>query len=217
MERTIEELKYLGIIKREKIERALKEINREDFLPEEEKKYAHLDTPLPIGYGQTTSAIHMVSILCEATNLDEGDEVLEIGAGSGYMAAIYHKITKSKVVTLEIIPELAIFAKKNLRKQNLDFMIDVINADATLSLPLREKFDVIIVTACSKALPKQYIDALKEGGKLIIPVGPYQLSQDLILVKKEGKSIKIEKITEVAFVPLRGTGLIFKESAEPSF
>ncbi len=211
MERTIEELKYLGIIKREKVEKALKEVKREEFLPEEMKKYAYLDTPLPIGYGQTTSALHMVSMVCEITNLDEGDEVLEIGTGSGYMAAIYNRITNSPVITLEIIKELAIFAKKNLRKQNLDSMIDVINADATFPLPLRKKFDVIIVTACSKTIPQQYIDALKERGRLIIPVGQYQLSQDLILVKKDKGEVKKEKITEVAFVPLRGTEVVFKD------
>ncbi|HLI46558.1 MAG TPA: protein-L-isoaspartate(D-aspartate) O-methyltransferase [Geobacterales bacterium] len=211
MERVIEELKELGIIRREVVEKALKEVPRAEFLPEEVRQYAHLDTPIPIGYDQTTSAIHMVSMLCEETELEEGDEVLEIGTGSGYMACVYSKITKKEVFTIEIIPELAKFAKKNLRKLGMDAFIHVINADATFSLPFRNDFDVIIVTACSKDIPKEYIEKLKDRGRLIMPVGAYKFSQDLILIKKIGKKQEMKKITEVAFVPLRGIGRIYND------
>jgi protein-L-isoaspartate(D-aspartate) O-methyltransferase len=212
MERVLEELKILGILRRKEVEEALKKIPRAEFLPEEVKKYAHLDTPLPIGYDQTTSAIHMVCMLCEETELKKGEKVLEIGAGSGYMASIYHEITGEEVLTIEIVPELAKFAKKNLRKLNLDSMIHVINADATFSLPFRTKFDVIIVTACSRDIPKEYVEMLDENGRLIIPVGAYQFSQDLILIKKTKEKIEKNKISEVAFVPLRGIGLVYKKS-----
>jgi len=210
MERIIEELKLLGILKREIVEKALREIPRAEFLPEEMKRYAYIDTPIPIGYDQTTSAIHMVTMLCEETELKEGDEVLEIGAGSGYMASVYNNITKGEVVTIEIITELAKFAKKNLRRLGLDSFIHVINADATYSLPLRNKFDVIIVTACSKDIPNEYIEKLKENGRLIIPVGSYLFSQDLILIRKKKEGKEIKKISEVAFVPLKGIGKVFQ-------
>jgi protein-L-isoaspartate(D-aspartate) O-methyltransferase len=210
MEKTVETLKLLGIIRRKEVEEAIKKIPREEFLPEEFKKYAYVDTPIPVGYGQTTSAIHMVAMLCEHTELKKGDNVLEIGAGSGYMASVYQYITKSEVVTIEVIKELAKFAKKNLRKLNLDYFIHVINADATHSLPFRNKFDVIIVTACSKDIPLEYINYLENEGRLIIPVGLYEFGQELILVRKKDKKIYSNKICDCAFVPLKGTGKVYK-------
>jgi Protein-L-isoaspartate carboxylmethyltransferase len=213
IDNTLRELKSLGIIKRKVVEEALRRIPRSEFLPSNVKQYADLDSPIPIGYNQTTSAIHMVAMLCEITDLNENDIVLEIGTGSGYMAAVYNFITKREVFSIEIIKELANFAKSNLKKVGLDPFIHVINADATHSLPFRERFDVIIVTACSKNIPKEYTEMLKENGRMAIPVGFDQFYQDLFLVKKdkEGK-VLANRITTVAFVPLKGSNKIFKES-----
>jgi Protein-L-isoaspartate carboxylmethyltransferase len=116
MEKTINTLKLLGIIRRKEVEEAIRKIPREEFLPEEYKKFAYVDTPIPIGYGQTTSAIHMVAMLCENAELKKGDFVLEIGTGSGYMASIYQYITKSEVITIEVIKDLAKFDQKKLKK-----------------------------------------------------------------------------------------------------
>lgn len=213
IENVIRDLKNLGIIKRKEVEEALYKVPREEFLPEEVKHYAYLDTPIPIGYNQTTSALHMVAMLCEITEMNQNDTVLEIGTGSGYMSAVYYSITKSEVFSIEIIKELAKFAKKNLRKLGLDAFIHIINADATYSLPFREKFDVIIITACSKKIPQEYVDMLKIKGRMAIPVGLDQFYQDLFLIKKEKEDKVInQRLTSVAFVPLRGTDRIFKES-----
>jgi Protein-L-isoaspartate carboxylmethyltransferase len=116
IDNTLRELKSLGIIKRKVVEEALRRIPRSEFLPSNVKQYADLDSPIPIGYNQTTSAIHMVAMLCEITDLNENDIVLEIGTGSGYMAAVYNFITKREVFSIEIIKELANFAKSNLKK-----------------------------------------------------------------------------------------------------
>lgn len=212
MEKIIKFLKEAGVIKRKEVEEALKKIPRKEFLPESMKNYAEIDTPIPIGHGQTTSAVHMTALLCEITELKQDETVLEIGAGSGYMASIYNSITKSEIFTIEIIKDLAKFAKKNIKKQGLDWLIHVVNADCTYSLPFRNKFDVIIVTACSKDIPDEYIKKLNENGRLIIPVGSYEFSQELFLVKKIKNKIFMKKITECAFVPLTGTNKLFKES-----
>jgi len=209
-ERVITELKEIGILKSERVEKAIREIPREEFIPDYLKKYAYADTPLPIGYHQTTSALHMVTMLCEYTNLSEGNFTLEIGGGSGYMASVYHKVTNNEVITVEIIKELAIKSKKNLRKLNLDSFIHVINADASHSLPFRNNFDVIIVTACSPTIPDEYIEKLNENGRLIIPVGEHEYFQELVLIKKEKDGIKKHIISGCAFVPLIGTGRLFK-------
>jgi protein-L-isoaspartate(D-aspartate) O-methyltransferase len=212
IETVLEELKQIGIIKRKIVEDALKDIPRKEFLPDEVKHYADLDTPIPIGHNQTTSAIHMIAIICESINLSENDNVLEIGTGSGYMASIYNYITKQEVISIEIIKDLAVFAKKNLRKLGLDAYVHVINADATYSIPLRNKFDAVIVTACSKNLPKEYLEVIKDNGRLIIPIGSDLYYQDLIkVIKKDGK-IKIENLGNVAFVPLKGSGRVFSSS-----
>ncbi|MBW9223796.1 protein-L-isoaspartate O-methyltransferase [Methanothermococcus sp. SCGC AD-155-E23] len=199
----VERLKREGYIKSEKVIQALLKVPREEFLPEGLKEYAYVDTPLSIGYGQTISAIHMVGMMCEALDLKEGQKVLEVGTGSGYHAAVVAEIVGKDglVVTVERIPELAERARKVLKKLGYDNVI-VVCGDGTLGYPPLAPYDRIYVTAAGPKIPKPLIEQLKDGGKMVIPVG--KDLQELILLEKRGGKIFKKKLCEVAFVPLIG-------------
>ncbi|MBW9220484.1 protein-L-isoaspartate O-methyltransferase [Methanothermococcus sp. SCGC AD-155-N22] len=200
----VERLKREGYIKSEKVIQALLKVPREEFLPEELKEYAYVDTPLSIGYGQTISAIHMVGMMCEALDLKEGQKVLEVGTGSGYHAAVVSEIVGKDglVVTIERIPELAERAKRVLKRLGYDNVI-VVCGDGTLGYPPLAPYDRIYITAGGPKIPKPLIDQLKDGGKLVAPVGGRGV-QELILLEKRGGKVFEKKLCEVAFVPLIG-------------
>ena len=199
----VEHLKRAGYIKNEKVIQALLKVPREEFLPEELKKYAYIDTPLSIGYGQTISAIHIIGMMCEALDLKEGQKVLEVGTGSGYHAAVVAEIVGKDglVVTIERIPQLAERARKTLKRLGYDNVI-VVCGDGTLGYPPLSPYDRIYVTAAGPKIPKPLIDQLKDRGKLVAPVG--KDIQELILLEKRGNKIFKKKLGQVAFVPLIG-------------
>lgn len=201
--RLIERLKEYGYIRSKKVEKAMLDVNREDFVPEKVKRYAYSDTPLEIGYGQTISAPHMVALMCEELELEEGMKILEVGAGSGYHAAVISKIVgeKGRVYTVERIPELADFAKNNLKKTGIK-NVEVVVGDGSLGLPDHAPYDRILVTCSAPDIPEPLIDQLKDGGIILIPVG--RTFSVLIKGKKAGKELKRERICECAFVPLIG-------------
>ncbi len=211
----VERLLRLGIIKTEKVKRAAEVVKREMFIPERYKDMAYADTPLPIGEGQTISAPHMVFMMDELLDLELGHLVVEIGTGSGYHAATIAEIVAPSnepphkwgaVVTVEINPMLSTQAYFNLREAGYSNRVHIINMDGSNGIPLREKADRILVTAAAPDIPLPLINLLKEGGKMVIPVGsPGFFGQDLFLVEKssDGKILK-KKVTEVVFVPLRG-------------
>ena len=201
--RLIENLKRYGYLRSKKVEDAMLAVKREDFVPDHMRNLAYKDTPLEIGFGQTISAPHMVALMCEELELEEGLKVLEIGAGSGYHAAIISKIIgeKGKVYTVERIPELVEFAKNNLKKAGIK-NVEVILGDGSLGLPEHAPYDRILVTCSAPDIPQPLVEQLKEGGILLIPVG----RTFSILIKGRKRHGKLEKreICECAFVPLVG-------------
>ncbi len=203
-ERTVEKLVREGIIRSEAVKLAFLKYPRYLFVEEKYRKYAHLDEPLPIPAGQTVSAPHMVAIMLELAELKPGMNVLEIGTGSGWNAALISELVKNDVYTVERIPELVEFARRNLERAGVK-NVHVILGDGTKGFPPRAPYDRIIVTAGAPDIPKPLLEQLKPGGKLIIPVGSYHLWQDLLeVIKLEDGSIKVKNRGGVAFVPLIG-------------
>lgn len=180
---------------------AMRKVPRHKFVPEELHDAAYEDNALPIGEGQTISQPYMVAIMTEKLGLKGGEKVLEIGAGSGYQAAILAEIA-GKVFTMEMVPELA--EKAKLKLENMGYKnIKVIVGDGTLGLPDEAPFDGIIVTAGAPFVPQPLVDQLAEGGKLVIPVGERFL-QTLQIVTKKGKKLVTEDSIGCIFVPLVG-------------
>jgi len=202
-ERLAERLRY-ELNLSDKVVEALKKVPRHLFVPRTYQSEAYIDTPLPIGYGQTISAPHMVAIMCELLDLNEGEKVLEIGTGCGYHAAVVAEIVgkKGKVVTIERIPELAEMAKKNLKALGYDNVV-VIVEDGSKGYDPEAPYDKIYVTAAAPDIPQPLIDQLKYGGKMVIPIG--NVSQWLYVIEKDSEG-KIKKWNwgAVRFVPLKG-------------
>ncbi|ADV65384.1 protein-L-isoaspartate(D-aspartate) O-methyltransferase [Desulfurococcus mucosus] len=206
----VEGLRSLGYIRSEKTARALLRVPREAFLPPQLREYAYYDTPLPIGYGQTISAIHMVAIMTDELDPEPGDKVLEVGTGSGYQAAVLAEIVarsdpgrKGHVYSVERIPELAEYARTRLREAGYGDDVTVVVGDGTLGLPGEAPFNRVIVTAATPAVPPPLIDQLADGGRLVAPVGD-RFSQRLVIVEKKGGSITKRYGMECVFVPLIG-------------
>lgn len=210
----IERLVRMGIIKTEKVRRSAEKVRRELFVPEKYRKMAYEDIPLPIGEDQTISAPHMVFMMNELLDLDVGQLVLEIGSGSGYHAATIAEIVApidvpvsgwGTVITVEINPKLATLAYNNLRAAGYSSRVHVMNSDGSSGLSLRGKVDRIVVTAAAPSIPPPMVELLRDGGKMVIPVGsPGFWGQDLLVVEKLGEKLIKRKVTDVAFVPLRG-------------
>lgn len=178
---------------------AMRSVPRHKFVPEYLMASAYTDSPLPIGYGQTISQPYIVAFMTEAIKPKKDFKVLEIGTGSGYQAAVLAHIVNS-VYTIEIIEALYIQSKMRLDDQNYD-NIFVKNADGYYGWKEKGPFDAIVVTAAAEFVPPPLIEQLKDGGKMIIPVGtPFTIQQLLLVEKKEGK-IKTKNLMFVRFVP----------------
>ncbi len=188
--RMVERLREeLGIS--EKVARAMMKVPRHLFVPKAYEREAYVDTPLPIGFGQTISAPHMVAIMCDLLDLKEGEKVLEVGGGSGYHAAVVAEIVgkKGKVIAIERIPELAERAKDVLKLLGYD-NVKIVVGDGTKGYPEEAPYDKIYVTASAPDIPKPLIEQLKPGGRIVIPIGRYE--QYLYVVDKD-ESGKIHK------------------------
>lgn len=208
----IRRLLEAGVIKRKLVAEAMLKVPREEFIPPEYRGYAYVDSPIPIGYGQTTSALHMTAWLIEASDMKVGDKVLEVGGGCGYMAAVYAEVValeglkvRGHVYTVEIIKELAQRAEENLRRLGYSDRVTVIHGDGSLGYEPAKPYDVIVVTAASPDVPKPLIEQLKPRGRLVIPVGSPGFYQDLVLVKKDEEGrVEMSSLGGCIFVPLRG-------------
>ncbi|MCS7253157.1 MAG: protein-L-isoaspartate(D-aspartate) O-methyltransferase [Armatimonadota bacterium] len=188
-------------IKDERVLKAFMEVPRHRFVLPENIKEAHEDHPLPIGFGQTISQPFMVATMTEALSLRGDEKALEVGAGSGYQAAILGKLCK-EVYAIERIPELAERAKRTIEELGYT-NVHIVVGDGTLGLPEHAPYDAIVVSAAAPDIPPALIEQLSDGGRLVIPVGS-QYSQVLIRVTKSGGRIKREEICACVFVPLIG-------------
>ncbi len=179
---------------------AMLKIPRHKFLPVHLEDYAYSDSPLPIGMGQTISQPYIVAYMTELLNLKKGDKVLEIGTGSGYQAAILAEIG-CDVYTIEIVEILTLRAKKVLQSlgyKNIRFKVD----DGYIGWEENAPYDAILVTAAPPEIPEPLTEQLKEGSKMVIPVGDNL--QELILLKKTKEGLKEKRVTPVRFVPMTG-------------
>ncbi len=192
--------------------RAFRAVPRELFIPKRLRDKAYIDHPLPIGEKQTISAIHMCLIYLEYLQLEKGLKVLEVGAGSGYHAALCAEIVSptgeppsGHVYTIERKTKLVEFAMENLEAAGYSERVTVILADGTLGYPPGAPYDRVMVAAAGPKTPPALIEQLAEGGRLLIPVGRRTYYQQLRLVEKDqdGK-IHTKGLMGVAFVPLIG-------------
>lgn len=178
---------------------AMRKVERHLFVPPQYKKNAYDDTPLPIGYGQTISQPYIVAKMTELLEPVAGDRVLEIGTGSGYQAAVLAEIV-GNVYTIEIVKELGQQTKKLMSRLGYT-NVEVIIGDGYKGLEAKAPFDAIIVTAAIEDIPPTLIKQLKNGGRMIIPLGSVSAVQNLVLVEKRGGKVYKTYLEAVRFVP----------------
>lgn len=190
-------------IKDERVLAAIGKVPRHKFVPKSQVRHAYEDYPLPIGYGQTISQPYIVALMTELLQLSPKDKVLEIGTGSGYQAAVLAEIVDS-VFSVEIIRKLGESARQ--RMKNLGYKnVAVKVADGYYGWREHAPYDAIIVTAAAEYIPPPLLEQLKEGGRMVIPIGPVFFVQNLVLVEKKRGRITTRNIIPVRFVPLRRT------------
>jgi len=213
-EQLIRNLIAEGILKSPNVIRAMRMVSREQFLPESLRPHYYADAPLPIGWGQTASAPHMVSIMNEALQLEIGQKILEIGAGSGWHAATIAEIIAPSdqpkpswghIYTTEIIRELADYAQANIQETGYADRVTIIHTDGSQGYQHEAPYDRILVTAAAPDIPKPLTDQLKpDNGVLIIPVGGTYYFQTLYRITRKNSKLTRENLGGVAFVPLTG-------------
>ncbi len=214
--RLVESLREDLVIRSEKVANSFLRVPREEFVWPDTKENAYADTPLPLGRsGQTISAPHMSAIILEELDIQSSISVLEVGAGSGYNAALMAEILKSypsdlnvgSVVTVERMPELATFASENLRRTGYSDIVKVVVGDGSLGYPEgleEELYDRIVVTAAAPRIPHLIQAQLKTDGILLLPLGDrWTQVLEKIVKKKEGELVKT-KVCGCVFVPLVG-------------
>ena len=179
--------------------KSMRTVERHLFVPENVVPNAYEDRPLPIGYGQTISQPFIVAYMTEIINPKPQYKVLEIGTGSGYQAAVLAAVIK-EVYTIEIIPDLGNAASARLKKLGYS-NVNVKVADGYFGWAEHGPYDAIVVTAAAEFVPPPLVEQLKEGGKMVIPIGSPFMNQNLMLVEKKGKKITTKSLMPVAFVP----------------
>ena len=199
----VKRLEVMGYIRSRRVADAFLKVPREIFVPEDLKRFAYDDRPLPIGFGQTISAPHMVAIMVEKLNPGKRDLVLEVGSGSGYLIAILAEIVvDGYLIGVEIHPELAERSVESLKKLELTDRVSIIVADGTLFTSGREAFDRIVVSAAAPEVPHNLLSMLKRGGRMVIPVGT-DIQYLHIIDKDPSGKINIYRSEPCLFVPLR--------------
>ncbi|MFP4373290.1 MAG: protein-L-isoaspartate(D-aspartate) O-methyltransferase [Spirochaetaceae bacterium] len=190
-------------ISNEAVLAAMRAVPRHEFVPSEHRGRAYANRPLPIGHGQTISQPYVVAYMTEVLELEEDDRVLEIGAGSGYQAAVLAEIAEA-VYTIEIVEALARTARRRLERLGYD-NVEVTQGDGYFGRPEHAPFDAIIVTAAAGHIPSPLVEQLRPGGRMVIPVGPVYAVQNLILVTKDHDGeVGTEQLLPVRFVPMTG-------------
>ena len=196
--------KLLRNIPSETVIRAMEQVPRELFVPQDSRHMAYLDLPLSIGEGQTISQPYVVAMMTEAMELSGGDRVLEIGTGSGYQTAILSALTpRGRVISMERVPALMQQARQRL--QELGYRnVEVQLAGSLLGCPSKGPYDAIIVTAAAPRLPESLISQLAIGGRLVIPVGTLS-QQELVQARRTDEGLSLRVLGPCRFVPLLGT------------
>jgi protein-L-isoaspartate(D-aspartate) O-methyltransferase len=196
-----EQIRARGITNKTVLE-AMRRVPRHEFVPTSYQRQAYEDYPLPIGHGQTISQPYIVAFMTELLDLKPGEKVLEIGTGSGYQAAVLAEIT-TNVFTIEIVEELGRRAEADLTRLGYKH-VKVKTGDGYQGWPEHAPFDAIIVTCSPDHVPKPLIEQLKDGGRMVIPVGDVRTGQDLYLLEKQGNDLRRRAVLPVRFVPMTG-------------
>jgi protein-L-isoaspartate(D-aspartate) O-methyltransferase len=182
---------------------AMRKVPRHEYVPKKLRREAYSDWPLPIGHGQTISQPYIVALMTELLRPKETDRILEIGTGSGYQAAVLAEIVR-EVWTIEIITALGKQAKNRLAEKYPE-NVHVKIGDGYYGWAEGAPFDGIIVTCAANNIPAPLIKQLKEGGRIVIPVGSHFYTQNLIVVeKREDGRIVTRNLFPVSFVPMTG-------------
>ncbi|HAB17866.1 MAG TPA: protein-L-isoaspartate(D-aspartate) O-methyltransferase [Verrucomicrobiales bacterium] len=198
-----EQLVERGITNR-RVLHVMRSVPRHEFVPTARRKQAYEDHALPIGYGQTISQPYVVAFMTQALNLHTNDVVLEVGTGSGYQAAVLAGLVK-QVYTIEIVEPLARRAEADLKRLAIT-NVQVRAGDGYQGWPSAAPFDAIIVTCAPDHIPQPLVTQLKDGGRMIIPVGPAN-DQSLYLLRKEGEHVRQQAVLPVRFVPMTGQAI----------
>ena len=186
-------------ITNERVLKVMREVPRHEMVPANYRKYAYEDQPLPIGHGQTISQPYIVAFMTEQLDPKPTDRVLEIGTGSGYQAAVLAGLVQ-EVYTIEIVEALAQRARLDLKRLGYT-NVHIRPGDGYKGWPEAAPFDAVIVTCAPDQVPQALVDQLKEGGRMIIPVGS-GFSQDLYLLEKRGIKVEKRAVLPVRFVPM---------------
>ncbi len=192
---------------------AMARVPRHELVPREFEAEAYRDHPLPIGHGQTISQPYIVAFMTQALEPGPGDRVLEIGTGSGYQAAVLAELVR-EVYTIEIVAPLGERARADLERlgyRNVEVRI----GDGYEGWPEHAPFDAIIVTCSPEDVPAPLVEQLREGGRMIIPVGDPRRGQQLYLLEKRGGQVSREAVLPVRFVPMTGRALGGADAREP--
>ena len=197
----VERFVRAGYVTDEKVVAAMEAVAREEFVLPDYREEAYVDVPLPIGLGQTISAPSMVAMMTQLLEPTEETVVREVGTGCGYQAAVLSKLVKH-VYTIEIVAPLARDAAERLRTVGIA-NVSVRLGDGYKGWPDRAPFDAIIVTCAPERVPAPLVEQLKEGGRMVIPVGG-AWKQELYLLRKEKGQVVKRSVVPVMFVPMTG-------------
>jgi len=199
-DRMVRQLEWHGIRDKEVLV-AMKTVPRHFFIPEKYRDTydAYGDHPGPIGYGQTISQPYIVAYMTERLDLNPGEKVLEIGTGSGYQAAVLAALG-AEVYSIEIVPELAEHARTVLSDQGIK-NIHLLTGDGYKGWPEHAPFDAIIVTCGPEKIPRDLVEQLRDGGRMILPLGD-RFHQRLVICRKKDGEVVVEEDLPVRFVPM---------------
>jgi len=202
--RMVEGLVRRGYLREGRVFEAMLKVRRHLFVPEESTGYAYVDSPQPIGCGQTISAPHMVAMMTELLDVERESRVLEVGLGSGYQAAVLAELAgEGMVVSVERVPELAEMGRRTLAAEGY-VNVRVVVGDGTLGWPKEAPYDRIIVTAAAPHVPSALVGQLAPGGRMLLPAGG-RWSQTLTeVVKDAGGMVRETTHGGCVFVPLIG-------------
>jgi protein-L-isoaspartate(D-aspartate) O-methyltransferase len=182
------------------IEQAFKTVDRKNFVPDDLAERVFIDAPLPIGFGQTISQPTTVRMMLEWLEPQPGDKVLDVGSGSGWTTALLSHLIgpKGQIYAVELVPELVEFGRQNAQRagvKNARFF----QAGKTIGLQKYAPYGRILVSAAAREVPKELVDQLSDGGKMVIPV-----NNDILEIEKDGSQITTKKHPGFVFVPLLG-------------